>query len=99
MKRFILIGLSLLLSFMLLSVNAWAVDDADIQVLQTEVSSAKSKADKNKADIESMKGGLPAEVAARKAADEALQQQIDTIELTPGPQGDPGPPGTDGAEV
>ncbi len=49
-------------------------------------------------------GGLPAEIAARIAADADLQNQIDTIELTPGPEGPAGadgaqgPAGADGAE-
>lgn len=91
-KGFMLLAIAVLLSFLLYG-NAWAVDDADIQVLQTEVSSTKSKADKNTADIENMKGGLPAEAAARKAADEELLNLINNIQLTPGPQGEPGPEG------
>lgn len=35
--------------------------------------------------------GLPGEIAARIAADNALQNKIDTIQLIPGPQGPPGP--------
>ncbi len=76
--------------------NVWAVDDEAIQELQTDVSSTKSKADKNKADIENLKGGLPAEVTARMTADADLQQQIDNIELTPGPIGPQGPKGDTG---
>ncbi len=41
--------------------------------------------------------GLRKERAARIAGDADLQQQIDTIELTPGPQGLPGNDGSDGA--
>ncbi len=78
--------------------NVWAVDETAIQELQTDVSTTKSKADKNKADIDSLKGGLPAEIAARIAADEALQLQIDTIELTPGPEGPEGPQGPQGPQ-
>jgi hypothetical protein len=43
------------------------------------VSITKSKADKNKTDIETLKGGLPAEREARIAADANLQSQIDVI--------------------
>ncbi|KPJ77738.1 MAG: hypothetical protein AMJ54_06020, partial [Deltaproteobacteria bacterium SG8_13] len=90
----------LMLVVVLLSVflcgNVWAVDDTAIQDLQTDVSTTKSKADKNAAEIESMKGGLPAEAAARKAADDYLQQQIDNIELIPGPEGPQGPKGDQG---
>lgn len=75
--------------------TAIAVEDAEITELQIEVSTTKSKAEQNKFEIENLKGGLPAEVAARIAADLALQDEIDTIELTPGPAG---PPGADGAQ-
>ena len=94
------------LSFLLCG-NAWAADDAAIQELQTDVSVTKTKTDKNAADIKSMKGGLPAERAAREAADAYLQAQIDNIQLTPGPpgpqgptgpQGDPGAPGPQGEQ-
>jgi len=93
-KRFVLIAV--LFSFFLCG-NVWAVDDVAIQELQTDVSSTKSKADKNKADIENLKGGLPAEVAARKAADTDLQNQLNNIQLTPGPPGPEGPAGPPGA--
>ena len=56
-RGFILIAV--LLSILLCG-NVWAVDDDAIQELQTDVSNTKSKADKNKADIESLKSGLPA---------------------------------------
>ncbi len=39
---------------------------------------------------------VDAEETGRIAADISLQNQIDTIELTPGPQGDPGPQGPQG---
>ena len=57
-KGFVLIAV--LLSIFLCG-NVWAVDDTEIQDLQTDVSTTKSTADKNKADIESLKGGLPVE--------------------------------------
>ncbi len=41
-------------------------------------------------------GGLPAEIAAREAADALLQSQIDNIQLTPGPQGNQGVAGPQG---
>jgi hypothetical protein len=94
-RGFVLIAV--LFSFFLCG-NVWAVDDVAIQELQTDVSSTKSKADKNKADIENLKGGLPAEVAARKAADADLQNQINSIELTPGPQGPQGEQGPVGSQ-
>ena len=80
-KGFILfaVGLSLLFG------KAWAAEDASVQALQTDVSVTKTKADQSAAEIQSLKGGLPAEAAARAAADADLQNQIDTIELTPGP--------------
>ena len=58
----------------------------------------KSKADQNESDIQNLKGSLPAEVAAREAADADLQSQINTIELLPGPQGLPGNDGAPGAD-
>ena len=100
-KGFIIIAV--VLSFLLYG-SAWAADEAAIQELQTDVSVTKTKADKNTAEIESMKGGLPAERAGREAADADLQNQINTIELTPGPQGEqglqgaPGPAGPPGPE-
>ena len=68
-----------------------AADEAIISDLQTDVSITKNKADQNKADIENLKGGIPTQI-------EALQQQIDNIELTPGPQGIPGLVGPTGPQ-
>jgi hypothetical protein len=87
----VLLGLSIV--FFMSGVGLTA-DEAVIQELQTDVSVTKGKADTNAAEIQSLKGGLPAEQAAREAADADLQQQILGIELIPGP---PGPPGADGA--
>jgi hypothetical protein len=81
-RGFVLIGV--LISFFLCG-NVWAVDEVAIQELQTNVSNAKSKADKNAAEIASMKGGLP-----------AVWEAINNIQLTPGPQGEPGPVGPPG---
>jgi len=87
-----------LLSFLFYG-NAWAVDDTAIQELQTDVSSTKSKADKNAAEIQSMKGGLPAEQAARIAGDEELRLYINKqIATNPGPQGPQGPAGPPGPQ-
>ena len=41
---------------------------------------------------------LNAETAARTAADSVLQNNINNISLTPGPEGPQGPPGNDGAD-
>ncbi|MBW2244450.1 MAG: right-handed parallel beta-helix repeat-containing protein [Deltaproteobacteria bacterium] len=76
--------------------SAPAADEAVIDSIQTDVDLAKSKADKNSSEIESLKGGLPAERAAREAAIADLQLQIDSIPA--GPPGPPGPPGQDGAD-
>ena len=81
--------------------NTWAADEVVIQELQTDVSAVKTKGEQNAAEIESMKGGLPAEAAARKTADEDLQNQLNNIQLTPGPpgpQGEPGPAGPQGPQ-
>jgi hypothetical protein len=43
-----------------------------------------------------LKGGLPAEVEARIAADLELHERIDSIELIPGPEGPKGDPGDSG---
>jgi hypothetical protein len=57
MKRgFILIAVLLPV---LLCGNVWAAEEVAIQELQTDVSDTKTKADKNAAEIESLKGGLP----------------------------------------
>jgi len=74
-----------------------AAEEVVIQELQTDVSATKGKADANAAAIQSMKGGLPAEQAAREAADADLQTQINNIQLTPGPQGEQGIPGVAGS--
>lgn len=79
---------------------AFAADEAVIDELQTEVNVAKSKANANKADIENLKGGLPAEAKARMDADNELRTLINNIpagpEGPPGPQGEPGPQGPKG---
>ena len=48
--------------------------------------------------IKQLEGGLPAEQAARIAADASLYELIDNIQLTPGPQGEQGLAGTAGAD-
>lgn len=87
----------MLLVLMTISLTSFA-EDGTIQELQANVTITKSKADKNAADIDNLKGGLPAEVAARIAADENLQNQIDNIQLPPGPQGEAGPAGPQGLQ-
>ena len=84
MNKFIGSVICIMFSFVLLLGNVYA-EDAVIQELQTDVSQTKSKADKNAADIESMKGGLP-----------AVWEAINAIELTPGPVGPAGPIGPQG---
>lgn len=51
--------------------QAETTDEAVIQTIQSEVDIAKSKADKNAAEIENMKGGIPQAIAAEAAAREA----------------------------
>jgi hypothetical protein len=63
--------------FFFMSGVGLTADEAVIQELQTDVSATKGKADTNAAEIQSLKGGLPAEQAAREAADAALQGTID----------------------
>ena len=63
---------------------ALAVDDTTVLSIQNEATTANNKADQNAAEIQSMKGGLPAEAAARIAEDAYLQTQIDNIQLIPG---------------
>lgn len=95
MSQIIRFFICIMFSLVLFFGNAYA-EDATIQGLQNDVSVAKSKADKNATGIHSLKEGLPAEVEARRAADENLQQQINNIQLIPGPegpQGEQGPPG------
>ena len=71
MKRFILVGVVFMLSLTLLSANVWA----------------KSKAEKNKADIKNMNGGLP-----------ALERRVSAIEDAGGVQGPPGEQGPQGIQ-
>jgi hypothetical protein len=75
---------------------AWAADDSTIQGLQTDLSVTKSKTDDHDNKIRNLEGGLPAERQARIEADNALQTKINTIQLTPGPQGLTGPQGPAG---
>lgn len=95
MNKFIGIFICIMFSFVLVLGNAYA-EDAVIQELQSDVSDTKSKAAKNKADIESMKGGLPA-LEARVSDLEAGGVQGPQGEVGPaGPPGPPGPPGPQG---
>jgi hypothetical protein len=94
-KGFIIIAVVL---SVLLNSNTWAVDEGVIGELQTDVSVTKGKLEKNEAEIQNLKGGLPAEAAERKAADADLQNQINNIALTPGPQGAQGPQGKIGPQ-
>lgn len=87
----------LLLTVLWISIS-WAVEETVIQELQTDVITTKSKTDQNATEIQNLKGGLPAEQAARKAADANLQMQIDNIQLIPGPQGPMGPAGSQGPQ-
>jgi len=77
---------------------AWAAGDVVIQELQTDVTVTKGKADDNAAKIKNLEGGLPAEQAARIAADTHLQAQINNIQLIEGPQGPQGETGSTGPQ-
>ena len=80
------------LIFLLANITV-AQEDAIISEIQTDVIVTKNKAEQNKAEIENLKGGLPAEAAARAAADADLLDKINEIQLTPG---EPGPQGEQG---
>lgn len=90
--------------------------DATVDTLVIDVGITKDKTTSNSVEIENTKAGakatqdaLQAEIANRAAGDAALQNSINTISLTPGPQGiqgetgpkgdngDQGPAGADGA--
>ena len=90
MKR-VLILVAVLLPVLLCG-NTWAVEGEAIQELQTDVLSTKSKADKNAAAIESMKGGLP----ALEDRVSIIETRMDSGEFQ-GAQGPAGPAGADGA--
>ena len=76
----------LILSVLLFPSLALAVDDATVEAIDSKASNANSKADGNNSRIQAL-----------EAEDEILHNRINTIELTPGPQGEQGPPGADGA--
>jgi hypothetical protein len=75
---------------LVVSLPAWAVDDATIQVIQTDVVSTKMKTDDHGNKISNLEGGVAAERQARIDADNALTNEIKNIQLTPGPQGPQG---------
>ncbi len=64
---------------------AWAVDDAAVEQIQTDAAEAKNKANNNDSKITGLYDNI---------AD--LQQQIDNIQLIPGPEGPQGPQGPQG---
>jgi len=90
-----LIGVFTTVLFILISTGiAFAVDDATIQVIQNDASTAKSEAAaaKSKADnADSKITGLYDNVTN-------LQNQINNIQLQPGPQGEQGPAGPTGPQ-
>jgi len=91
MKRIIIV-IIVIFSIFLFTGNVMAVDDATVQQIQTDAVDAKNKAAdaKNKADNNDGRiTGLYDNVAN-------LQQQIDNIQLTPGPEGPEGPQGPQG---
>lgn len=79
------IVISVVLSLFLITGTAIAVDDDTVQQIQNDAVDAKVKANNNQDKIT----GLYDNVVN-------LQQQIDNIELTPGPPGPPGPKGDKG---
>jgi len=79
--------------------QAQATEDAVLETIQTEVNVAKSKADKNAADIESMKGGVP-DLERRVGLLETTggTPGADGVDGAQGPEGPQGPAGADGAD-
>lgn len=67
--------------------NALAVDDTVIQGIDAKASSANTTANGNSGLILNLADELAQEKTIRAAEDAALHLRIDTIELTPGPQG------------
>jgi len=74
--------LMILLAICLIANFSFAQEDVAISDLQVDVSITKNKAEQNETDIQDLKGGLPAEIEARIAADAYLQGQIDAINST-----------------
>jgi len=99
LKRSVFIfGITFLFLFVQLGAGLVANDSAF-----TSIAFAQKKKDKDKDDDKGKKKGIRHRVDALETQTTDLQNQIDTIELTPGPQGDTGPqgpqglPGADGA--
>lgn len=67
-----------------------------LDTLQTEVSTTKIKTDDNNSRIQGLEGNLLTETNDRQVVDQNLQNQINNIQLTPGPKGDKGDKGDQG---
>jgi len=71
------IGIFVLIIFsFVLTLGIVHAEEATMQELQTDVSNAKSKAEKNASDIESLKGGLPALEERVSAIEKSLSSEI-----------------------
>jgi hypothetical protein len=71
-----------------------SIEKADGKITIKKKINIKKTVKKRKDDD---KGGVPKQIRKLNAKVNALQQQVDTIELTPGPPGTPGADGEDGA--
>ena len=93
MKKKLLLCLATGLVMLTTNSIAWAVDDPTVQQIQNDTAAANIKASeaKNKAD------GNDSKITGLYDNVDNLQQQIDNIQLTPGPIGPQGPQGETGA--
>jgi hypothetical protein len=72
--------------------------DGKIKLKKSIKKKKRKKNDDKGKDSDRGGNGLPKKVRQLQAGLNALQTQVDNIELTPGPQGEPGPAGTNGTD-
>jgi len=82
-KTLIFITVLILCSDISLAIDGTTVIDS----IKSEVESTRDQSNNNNSRIQGLEADLASEAVARQSEDQYLQDQIDTIELTPGPSG------------